>query len=89
LLRRFGRDEAAVGLAIDVGALIGSAPEAPRRRGVVAPPELAHEAARRRRRGERAVVVEAADARAYAESHGFRAVLVNDDAGRAIEIPIE
>jgi ATP phosphoribosyltransferase regulatory subunit len=89
LLRRFGRDEPAVGLAIDVGALVGSTPDAPRRRGVVVEPELAHEAARRRRRGERAVVVNAADARAYAESHGFRAVLVKDDAGKAIEIPIE
>ncbi len=88
LLRRFGRDEPAVGLAIDVGALIGSTAEAPRRRGVVVPPELADEAARRRRRGERAVVIPAVEARAYAEAHGFRAILVKDATGKAIEDPI-
>jgi ATP phosphoribosyltransferase regulatory subunit len=88
LLSRFGRDEPAVGLAVDVGALIGALPEL-HRRGVVATPDLADEASKRRRRGERTVVVAAAEARAYAEAHGFRAVLVKDRSGKTIEDPIE
>lgn len=88
LLCRFGRDEPAVGLAIDVGALIGPTPGPLLPRGVVVPPDLAAEAGRRRLRGERAVVVSAEDAHLYAKAHGYRAVLARDPkTGRIIEEP--
>lgn len=88
LLRRFGRDEPAVGLAIDVGALVGPTPGPLRRRGVVVPPDLAEEARRRRLRGERAVVIPTERAHLYAKAHGFRAVLARDaKTGRIVEEP--
>jgi ATP phosphoribosyltransferase regulatory subunit len=86
LLERFGDPEPAVGLALDVGALIGHAPPAPRRRGVVVTEGLEGEARRRRRRGERTVVVPRLEARAYAVAHLFRAIVDRDPAtGRIVE----
>ncbi|MBK6684559.1 MAG: ATP phosphoribosyltransferase regulatory subunit [Deltaproteobacteria bacterium] len=88
LLGRFGKEEAAVGFGIDVGAvLLGQTP--PPRRGVVIagqPGDPASEdaALAHRARGEPTVVVEPSSALAYAEHHGYRLLVTGDGVERSL-----
>lgn len=94
LLEKYGRAEPAVGFAIDVDAL-GPAPSSMGRRGFVLADHgvdrsvLVREAERRRRQGERAVLVSAATASEYARSNGYRAVLERMEDGTFEENAID
>lgn len=91
LLERYGRKEAAVGLAIDVDALARSMPARTARHGVVfaevdpAQPLMTRELEACRARGERAVIVSRDRARAWALANGYRALVEMERDGTPAE----
>jgi ATP phosphoribosyltransferase regulatory subunit len=92
LLARYGRAEPAVGLAIDVDAIVSVTRGARAvARGVVfaerdlASPSFAAEAASARARGERAVLVDRKSAEAYARANRYRMIVELSDSGERIE----
>jgi ATP phosphoribosyltransferase regulatory subunit len=85
LLSKYGRGEAAVGLGIDVDALTSALPSPPQRSGYVfaerdmRSPAFARAAEEKRSAGERAVLVAAEHADAYARANGYRVIVEMTD----------
>jgi ATP phosphoribosyltransferase regulatory subunit len=92
LLAKYGKAEPAVGLAIDVDALVSVTREEPSApRGFVfaerdpSKPELHADLLDKRRKGERAVIVDRANAEAYARANGYRIIVETNETGARVE----